>query len=434
MHSRRHLSLPIKLVLIGAFAGAGLVLVALGSVMAGILLITLGAGGALNVWYLYGWSAWHLEKILRSIETLPIPIAIYDEEDRLISCNKLYTQHHPKALDALDLMNRRKRPSYFDMIQEGLDRKLTPEEKTAAFKDWAKKQPQADGKLVERKFPNAGWLRVGKRRLPDGGTVRVAIEINELKQREADLIDAIEHARRADDMKAKFFSKMTHELRTPLNGIIGMSNVVLLQDLDDKTKRNVEALRGSGVHLLDLVNRILDFSKLNSEASNQTMVDFDLIELVHEVLNEARFSPHADGLLIQSVFEEDMATHWHGNRIGLRQVLTNLVGNAAKFTNRGSVNVHLAQLSELVLIDVIDTGIGIPADQQDRIFNAFEQVDGDWDYQYGGTGLGLTICAEIIDAAGGSISVESTLGTGSRFHIRFPMTPISGTQHVSIAS
>ncbi|MEM9140696.1 MAG: ATP-binding protein [Pseudomonadota bacterium] len=420
--------------LAGALIGAGLSALAFGEPAAAAGLFAIGGLSLLAIWFMYGWQVLHFDHILQAIEAMPIPIAIYDPQDRLIACNRKYAHHHPKVKGKLDLMDRRIRPSYAAIVGHALDPSMSAEEKAAATRKWTEKQPRADGRLVERRFPHIGWLRVGKRQLPAGGNVRVAIEINELKQREADLVDAIEHARRADDMKSKFFSKMTHELRTPLNGIIGMSNVVLLTDLDAKTKRNVEALRNSGFHLLDVVNRVLDFSKLSSHTHAQKSVDFDLPELIEEVLNETRFSPHAEGLSLTAQITPGTTAMWRGYRTGLRQVLTNLVGNAVKFTDHGTVCVYADQRDDTILIDVVDTGIGIPKDQQDRIFNPFEQIDFDWTQHYGGTGLGLTICAEIVDAMAGTIQVESAAGKGSRFRLELPMRPLARQTPVSKAS
>lgn len=402
-------------------------------IVSGVLCLGAIALGV-HAWQTYGWQLWHFEKILQSIETLPIPIAIYDDADRLIACNRIYSEHHPKAKGKLDLMDRRVRPRYFDIVSAALDQTMTKDQRAEAAKDWTKRQPPADGKLVERQFPHIGWLRVGKRLLPDGGTVRVAIEINELKEREADLIEAIEHGRRADDMKSQFFSKMTHELRTPLNGIIGLANVVLLQDLDPKTSRNIEVLRNSGVHLLDLVNRVLDFSKLNAHAAPENIIDFDLPELIREVLNEVQFSRHAEGLYLRADYARKLPPFWTGNRTGLRQILTNLVGNGVKFTNQGGVIVTVQYLDASLVIDVVDTGIGIPKDQVEKVFEAFAQADGDWKVQYGGTGLGLTICAEIAEAMQGSIDVDSTPGQGTRFRLSVPMQPVCEDINLPIAS
>ncbi len=241
--------------------------------------------------------------------------------------------------------------------------------------------------------------------------------------RTAELTAMTERAVAADEAKTRFLATVSHEVRTPLNGIIGMASVLLDGDLDEETRRNVGVVRSSGFHLLSVINRILDFSKLGHSDEPDDVIAFDLRALVEEVVEESRFSVGGDGVVLRIDIEERVGTVHVGWRQGLRQVLTNLVGNALKFTDAGTVTVSVTEPEAgRVRIAVRDTGIGIPADARERIFLPFEQGDGSTTRRYGGTGLGLSICSEMIRKMGGRIGVESALGRGSTFWIEVPLS------------
>ncbi len=231
-----------------------------------------------------------------------------------------------------------------------------------------------------------------------------------------------ERALAADAAKTRFLATVSHEVRTPLNGVIGMASVLLSSHLDETQRRNVTMIRTSGMHLLEVINRILDYFRLDQAPEAHDDIDFDLREVVDEVLDEARFSPHAEGLDLRAEIAPGLPAARHGYRQGLRQILTNLVGNAAKFTERGSVTVRvLAGPQDGVRLEVEDTGIGIPADRRDEIFQPYEQVDNSIARRFGGTGLGLAICAELASRMGGRIGVLGEEGAGSVFWVELPL-------------
>jgi len=241
--------------------------------------------------------------------------------------------------------------------------------------------------------------------------------------RTADLTEMTERAVAADEAKTRFLATVSHEVRTPLNGIIGMTSVLLAGDLSEDSRRNVGVVRSSGFHLLAVINRILDFSKLDHGDESDDVIAFDLRVLVEEVVEEARFSGPGDGVVLRIAIDDGVGATHVGWRQGLRQVLTNLVGNALKFTDAGTVTVTVTEPEAgRVRIDVRDTGIGIPAGARQRIFLPFEQGEGSTTRRYGGTGLGLSICSEMIRKMGGRIGVESSLGRGSTFWIEVPLS------------
>lgn len=238
-------------------------------------------------------------------------------------------------------------------------------------------------------------------------------------ERTARLAAMTERALASDAAKTRFLATVSHEVRTPLTGVLGMAGVVLADDgLDGEARRNVEVIRTSGAHLLDVINRLLDFTRLDQRRGAQDEAVFDVAAALGEVLAEARFLPYAAGLGLGAEVAPGLARLRRGSRIGLRQVLTNLVGNAAKFTDAGSVVVRMRETAEGWLrVEVADTGCGVPFEEQERIFLPYEQARA----APGGTGLGLAICAEAIRRMGGRIGVESVPGLGSTFWFEAPL-------------
>ena len=244
-------------------------------------------------------------------------------------------------------------------------------------------------------------------------------------QRTARLNAMTERALSADAAKTRFLATVSHELRTPLNGVLGMASIVLEGDLDGETRHNVGMIRTSGYHLLDVINRILDFSELDYRRRADAR-EFDLCALVEEVLEEARFLPYADSVELRADFEAELPLLRRGDRRGLRQVLTNLVGNGAKFTPKGgrlTVRV-IGRPTDMVRVEVQDTGIGIEPSDLARIFLPYEQSGRSPHPGHGGTGLGLTICAEVVKQTGGSIGVESVVGAGTLFWFEMPLPAV----------
>ncbi|MEM7507378.1 MAG: ATP-binding protein [Pseudomonadota bacterium] len=356
-----------------------------------------------------------------AVQSLPMPIAIYDANEKLVAFNSHYMSHHPEAFAQVDLQNPENFPTYRELVLASIDHALPDEERQRQLQVFLDAQPPDDGLLRERKFPRFGWLRIGKKRLPSGGNVRVAIDVNELKDREADLLAAIDRAEAADAAKTDFLARMSHELRTPLNGIIGMANLLLASQLGRREEKNAQMILSSGLHLLDLINDILDHAKFQSAVSGAEQEAFDIEAVTEDVLNEARASKHAAGLEISASFEPGFRSNRLGAPRALRQVLTNLVGNAIKFTDQGSVKVAFSETGTGIRFAVTDTGIGIPEAERCKIFQAFQQADSSLTRRYGGTGLGLTITLDILSALGGNIAVAGAEDGGSVFTVEMPL-------------
>ncbi|MEM8569652.1 MAG: ATP-binding protein [Pseudomonadota bacterium] len=249
----------------------------------------------------------------------------------------------------------------------------------------------------------------------------IAAHKRDLERRVQERTDSLklmtDRALAADAAKSKLVAAVSHEVRTPLNGVIGMASLLLAGKLDASVRRNVEIIRTSGMHMLAVADRVLEYSQHGHEADAPSDVAFSLAEVTAEVLNESRAVLHARGLEIVAEIDPELPLRRIGDRQGLRQVLTNLVGNATKFTNKGRITVRLAPgLDNIVRIEVEDTGIGIDPEEQARIFDPFVKEGGAM-ARPGGAGLGLAISAEIVERMGGQIGVASAKGSGAVFWV-----------------
>ncbi|MCG2582983.1 PAS domain-containing hybrid sensor histidine kinase/response regulator [Massilia sp. TS11] len=260
-----------------------------------------------------------------------------------------------------------------------------------------------------------------------------------VQERTADLADALDRAQAAARSKSEFLANMSHEIRTPLNCILGMAHLTLDGALDGEQRRSLEAIEQAGRQMLAMLNDVLDFSKMEAGKLQLEALPLDLVGLLHS--QGANFAPLAaeKGLRLHIDCDPSLRANVQGDALRIGQIISNFLSNAVKFTAAGSISLR-ASLSDTpsecarLRVEVQDTGIGMHADEQAKLFHAFHQVDASTTRRYGGTGLGLAISRQLADMMSGSVGVESAPGVGSTFWLELPLLRIRDTRNEAPAA
>jgi signal transduction histidine kinase/CheY-like chemotaxis protein len=295
--------------------------------------------------------------------------------------------------------------------------------------------------IFKREAENATQLEVRVRERTQelsGTNAKLAAEIVERQSIQAKLQQATIAAEAASASKSEFLANMSHEIRTPLNGVMGMTDLALDTELTKEQREYLETVKMSADSLLTVINDILDFSKMEAGKIDLDATDFNLRDSLEATLKTLALRAHEKGLELLCEVAPEVPEAVRGDANRLRQIVVNLVGNAIKFTNDGEVALHVKALGmdgeqRLLQFTVSDTGIGIPAEKQKLIFEAFTQADTSTTRKYGGTGLGLTISSRLVQMMGGKIWVESESDPGTRFHFT-AMLGVADAQAVKIAT
>ncbi|GAB5349693.1 PAS domain S-box protein [Alteriqipengyuania sp. 357] len=353
-------------------------------------------------------------------EAAPVGIFRTGPDNRLAYVNSAWS--HMSGLTLEDAQN------------SGWTSAITPEDVERISAGWAKATALSSDYRSEFRWRHADgeetWVDVLVQpiRQADGevtGYIGVSVDITERKKMEFELKEARLRAEDAAKAKSAFLANMSHELRTPMNGILGFTDLLLSERLTERQQRHAQLIADSGRAMMRLLNDILDISKIEA---GQMQIAIEPVDVRHKLLSCVRLlKPLAaqKGVQLDLEVSEQVPAHIVGDPHRLRQVVLNLVGNAVKFTHEGSISLHADVVSgaskPVLRIRVADTGIGIPADRIDAVFQSFAQAETSTARRYGGTGLGLSISHNLVELMNGSISVESKEGEGTTFTVTLPL-------------
>ena len=350
----------------------------------------------------------------RALASMADGFLLCDAEDRVVAWNARYIEMFPWLAQVIGV------GVPFEALVDAGSRAIAPpgsEREAWRQTRWA--HHRSGRGTFELELQDGSVIHVLERRTPDGGIVSVMRDIT-LAERE--LTRAKAAAEASNRAKSHFLAAMSHEIRTPLNGVLGMNSLLLKTELTDEQRSYARTIRSSGKALLSLINDILDLSRVEAERLELVLAEFDPHVLVTEVAASLASRAKEKRLGFHVELPRDLPAVLVGDEGRLRQVLFNLIGNAVKFTERGSVTVEVGwraldhEQVELVA-SVRDTGIGIPADTLPSLFERFKQADSGIARRYGGSGLGLAISRGLIDLMGGRIDVETAVGVGSTFRV-----------------
>ncbi|MCK8463973.1 ATP-binding protein [Aliiroseovarius sp. S1339] len=361
-----------------------------------------------------------------SLETIEDGFAVFDQNDKMIAANSAYLE----PFDGLSCVT----PGipYTDILHIATDEGIVDigDMRPLAWRDmmldrW--RAPSCDPVVL--RLWDGTHIKLVDRRSRDGDMVSLGLNITETIKYQAELSDARHRAEAANRAKSAFLANMSHEIRTPMNGVVSMAEIMADGDLDDEQRLFVNTIRQSGEALLTIINDVLDYSKIEAAKMTLQPEPFDLERVILDVVTLLQPAAQEKGIQLILDFDLFMPSKFLGDVVRIRQILTNLIGNAVKFTSEGHVLVRAIGLplgecdEQKVHITVEDSGIGIPEDMQSHIFGEFNQVDTERNRKFEGTGLGLAITSQLVELMRGEIWVESQEDVGScfGFHITLPV-------------
>lgn len=378
-----------------------------------VLSLICGVAGVLAV-MAYVARSTELRRIREAVDAMPDGLGFYDAKDRLVLWNARYAELNPELQPHLTVGM-----TFREILQIGIEQGRY-DEALGREDDWLNERMGALRQLsasIEQQVGGGRWLRVQDRRTSEGGMVIVCNDITDLKRDAQALAEARDAAEAANVAKSQFLANMSHEIRTPLNGVLGLSQALARTELTPEQREMLDLMQASGKTLQTLLSDILDLARVESGKLELTEDAFELAVVVREAAQlyvenarQKRLDFHVDIDLEDGVWVM-------GDAVRVKQVLTNLISNAVKFTSQGFVGLVVQQGQDrdgrpVLRFTVEDSGIGFDAATRDRLFTRFEQADGGITRKFGGSGLGLSICRQLADMMGGDLDCESEPGSG----------------------
>jgi signal transduction histidine kinase/DNA-binding response OmpR family regulator len=376
-------------------------------------------------------------RIWAAIDVLPDGFVLFDREERLLACNQRYREMFPDSAPLIQ-----PGVSFEELLRHGLKHSHVPDA-VGREEEWLAERLRhfrAADTIAENTLASGQVILESDHVTPDGGRVGLRTDITAMREQQSQLEAARKAAEAANRAKSAFLANMSHEIRTPMNGVVGMAELLCDTSLSEEQRLFAETIRSSGEALLVIINDILDYSKIEAERLTLRPEPFDLERTIHEVTMLLQPRAREKGIDLMIDFDMFLPTRFVGDPGRLRQVLTNLIGNAVKFTEKGHVLTRVVGVdaedgSQTLHVTVEDTGIGIAPEYLDHIFGEFNQVEDERNRKFEGTGLGLAITQRLIEHMGGAVWVDSDFGQGSSFGFRvtLPVAEDSAPAQVPVA-
>jgi signal transduction histidine kinase/ActR/RegA family two-component response regulator len=387
-----------------------------------VMVMSIVAVAGAVAWMGYFSRSSALNQIREAIDAMPDGLAFFDAEDRLVLWNNRYDEVNPELSS-----NLQAGMTFREIIQIGLGEGLYAEAK-GREDEWIKERMEsrrALSAMMEQRIAGDRWLRVADRRTAAGGIVTVCTDITDLKNDAKALVEARDAAEAANAAKSQFLANMSHEIRTPLNGVIGVAQALAGTNLSPQQAEMLELIQSSGRTLQVLLSDILDLARVESGRMELSEEAFDLGRAVRDAARLYEASAREKGLQFFVEITPEADRWIAGDAVRLKQILTNLVSNAVKFTTEGFVSLTAAEGpqrngAQMLRFSVEDTGIGFDCQTRERLFSRFEQADGAITRKFGGSGLGLAISRQLAEMMGGELDCESEPDGGSAFILTVP--------------